>query len=366
MTLRAMNITRPLQILRARNAVAILAVVQLLLLAGCANKQYVDESIALTDNLTLNEDVLKTKYTIKRAGIVLDGNGHTINGQCNTDCIGLTINANNVTVKNVTITGFDGGVSINPNVSGVRFENVKVLNNVNHGVFVNVGVNGFTCSACDLSENGTMGIYLEYNSYGTLIENSRIANNGYRDKDTGDWKENLANDKKDKREGLAIDSSQSNIIRNTFFSGNALTGITLYRNCGERGIRREWGANYNHISNSTFTDGIHVASRQDKDLSNWDCLEPYVYESRYVMDDAEFNTIDNITLEGNASIIVQDDNNSITAITGGNIIVASTVRSAINQPLTNVTTANNSNSVVYTSFTDSALAIGPAQLLASE
>ncbi|OED38588.1 hypothetical protein AB833_18810 [Chromatiales bacterium (ex Bugula neritina AB1)] len=346
MTLRAMNITRKSRFMGARKTAAVLAVIQLLVIGGCATKEYVNESITLAEDHLLDADVLKTKYTINAAGVVLDGNGYTIDGRCNTDCIGLTINANNVTVRNVTITGFDGGVSINPHVSGVRFENVKILNNVNHGVFVNVGVNGFTCNNCDVSDNGTMGIYLEYNSYGAVIENSRIANNGYRDKDTGSWKQNLKNDKKDKREGLAIDSSQNNIVRNTVFSGNALTGITLYRNCGERGIRREWGANYNHISNSTFNDGIHIAARQDKDLSSWSCVEPYILDSRYVMDEAEYNILDNITLEGNATIVVQDDNNSITSVNGGKIIFSSVVRDAINQPLATLTTDNIDNTVL--------------------
>ncbi len=315
----------------------------LILLAGCAEKEYVNEQIDITSNYSFSENVTKTKYRINQPGVVIEGNGHTIDGICNTDCIGLAVNANNVTVRNLTIMRFDGGVSIRPGVTGVRFENVRVLDNVNHGIFVNVGVSNFSCIDCDVSDNGAMGIYLEYDSHGNTIENSRIANNGYRDKDTGDWLENFKADRKDKREGLAIDASQGNTIRNTLFAGNALTGITMYKNCGERGIRRDWGANYNTVSDSTFHDGIHIASRQDKDLSSWDCLDPYILDNKYIMDEAEHNIIENVSLVGNAKIVVHDDNNVLKSVTGGEIIVSSAVRSVLNLPIQVTTSEINSS-----------------------
>lgn len=305
-----------------------------LLVAGClSDYKYVNETIDVSSNLTLDSDVVKTKYTFSTPGVVLDGNGHMINGDCNTSCIGLVISADNVVIRNVTITGFDGGVMINNAASGVRFENVTVRNNVKHGMFVNVGANNFTCRNCTVSDNGTMGIYLEYNTSGAIIEDSEISFNGYRDKDTGDWFETQKNKRKDKREGIAIDSSQGNTIRNTDFFGNALAGVTLYRNCGERGIRREWGANYNVISGGNFSDNILIASRQDKDLSDWDCVEPYVLGSKYVMDEAEHNTVENVILEGNAAIVIRDDNNTVRNVSGGRLIAHSAVRNLLLQPL---------------------------------
>ena len=305
------------------------------LLTGClAEPMFVDEVVSITENITLDSDVLKTRFVTTTPGIVIDGSGYTIDGRCNTDCIGLVIAADNVTVRNVTVTGFDGGVSISRGASGVTFENVNVVDNVQHGIYVDKDASNFTCRDCLLSDNGAMGIYLEYNTHGNVIENSEISNNGFREKDTGDWIENLKNSRRDRREGLAIDASQSNVIINTDFHGNALAGITMYRNCGERGIRREWGASYNTIQGGSFSDDILVAARQDRDLSDFDCLEPYILENRFVMDDAEFNLIDGVTLEGNTRIIVRDDNNIVTGVTGGQIIARSNVREALEQPLT--------------------------------
>ncbi len=315
-------------------------------LQGCAEKEYVNETIDITGNYTFDGNVSKTKYRVNHPGAVIDGNGHTIDGICNTQCIGLTINADNVTVRNLTIKRFDGGVSLKPGISGVKFENVKVLDNVNHGIYVDKGVSNFTCDTCDISDNGAMGIYLEFNSNGNIIRNSRVANNGYRDKDTGDWLENLKADKKDKREGIAIDASQGNLIENSMFTGNALTGITMYKNCGERGITREWGANYNTVRNSTVRDGIQIASRQDKDLSSWSCSDPYILDGKYVMDEAEYNTIENVTLENNAVIRIQDDNNVVRGVNGGQVIISSRVRAALNMPLVGIDTSNAGNTSV--------------------
>ena len=315
------------------------------LLQGCAEKEYVSETVDITSNYALTDNVTKTKFNVNVPNVVIDGNGYTIDGICNTNCIGMSINADNVVVKNLTIKRFDGGVSLLPGITGVRFENVRVIDNVNHGIYVDVGVSNFTCEACDLSDNGTMGVYFEYNSHGNIISNSQVMNNGYRDKDTGDWVENLRADAKDKREGIAIDASQGNLIENTMISGNALTGITMYKNCGERGITREWGANFNTVRNSTVTDGIHIASRQDKDLSSWSCSDPYILDGKYVMDDAEFNTVENVILEGSAVIRIKDDNNTVRSVTGGQIIVSSSVRQALNLPLIGNDTAENNSSV---------------------
>jgi len=318
-----------------------------LVLAGCLSDfRYVEETFDVTEDVTLTEDVLKTKFKFNTPNVVLDGQGRTIDGDCNTECIGFAITADNVVVRNVTLKGFDGGVSITHGASGVRFENVTITDNVQHGIFVDKESSNFVCSNCTITDNGAMGIYFEYNTHGNIVEDSVISFNGFRDKDTGNYLETQKNKTKDKREGIAIDSSQGNLISNTDFFGNALAGITIYRNCGERGIRREWGANFNTINGGSFSDDILIASRQDKDLSKWDCLDPYIHADKYVMDDAEFNVVENVTLTGDTKIVISDDNNSVSGVTGGQVIARSTVRDAINQPLIGLGIRNTTSNYV--------------------
>ncbi len=331
--------------MRRRKLTRLMLIAVLPFLAACAEQRFVNESITITEDFTFTDHVAKTKYTVTEPGVVVEGNGFTINGDCNTDCIGLTVVADNVTVRNLTIRNFDGGVSINRQAADVRFENVTIIDNVNHGVFVNVGASRFTCDNCDISDNGSMGIYLEYNSHGASIKNSRIVGNGYRDKDSGNWVDNLKAESKDDREGIAIDASQGNTISNTYFANNALTGVTMYRNCGERGITRDWGANYNQVLGGVVEDGIHIASRQDKDLSKWGCSDPYIYKNAYIADEAEHNRIEGVTLGDAATIIVQDDYNQIVNVTGGSIVISSAIRSALNQPLVGVTTTDTDSQI---------------------
>lgn len=316
-----------------------------LILGGCAtDHRFVDGTIVVTEDLTLDADVLRTNFRLNTPNVVLDGQGHTLDGNCNTDCVGLVITADNVVVRNLTLRRFDGGVRITRGVSGVTFENVTITDNVQHGIFVDAEANGFVCRKCIISDNGTMGVYLEYNTHSNVIEDGEISFNGFRDKDTGDFFENQRNKRRNKREGVAIDSSQGNTIRNTDFFGNALAAVTLYRNCGERGIPRESGASFNTIQGGSFSDDIIIASRQDMNLSEWDCLRPYVLDDRYIEDDAEFNVIENVTLEGNTRIIIQDDNNLISGVTGGRLIAGSEVRDTLSQPLTGIDIRNTTSS----------------------
>lgn len=322
----------------------ILALAAPLLLAGClSDPRFVNETIDVAQDITLSADVYKTKYRFTTPNVIFDGQGYTLDGDCNTDCVGLVIAADNVVIRNLTLKRFDGGVTITRGVSGTRFENVTITDNVQHGMFVDTEASGFVCSHCTISDNGAMGIYLEYNTHSNVIEDSEISFNGFRDKDTGDWLQNEKNKRKDKREGIAIDSSQGNFIRDTDFFGNALAAVTLYRNCGERGIPRELGASFNTIQGGSFSDDIQIASRQDKNLSEWDCLRPYVLDGRYVMDDAEFNRIENVTLEGNTRILIKDDNNTVSGVTGGQLVAGSRVRDAVSQPVVGLEIRNTTS-----------------------
>lgn len=313
-------------------------------IAGCASDhRFVDETIVVTQDLALDGDVFKTNFRFNTPNVVFDGQGHTLDGDCNIECMGLVILADNVVVRNLILRRFDGGVRIARGVSGVTFENVTVTDNVNHGIYVDAEANGFTCKNCIISDNGTMGLYLEYNTHSNVIEDGEISFNGFRDKDTGDFFENQRNKRRDKREGVAIDSSQGNTILNTDFFGNALAAVTMYRNCGERGIPRELGASFNTIRGGSFSDDIIIASRQDMNLSEWDCLRPYVLDGRYVEDDAEFNVIENVTLEGNTRIVIQDDNNLISGVTGGRLVAGSDVRDTLLQPVTGIDIRNTTS-----------------------
>jgi parallel beta-helix repeat protein len=160
-------------------------------------------------------------------------------------------------------------------VEGMIFDNVRI------GVYVKRGVKGTVIRDCAFVGNAQMGIYLDADSTGAIIEGCTFRDNG--------WRYSRKNGKRGiwprlswaRREGIAIDGSSENIIHNCVFSGNALAGITLYKNCAEyNGPPRCHGSNDNLIYDCSFRDekiGIWIASRQSRDLTTWECgdLTPY-------------------------------------------------------------------------------------------
>ena len=312
-----------------------------LLALGCANEKRAENKMILSSDFVLDEDLYKTQLIVDRP-VNIDLGGYVVDGDCNTECEGLSIRSSHVIVSNGTIKNFDGGVHIAKGLTGVTLNNIRIEDNVNHGLFVDSNVMDFTCNNCEIVGNGDVGLYLEHGSQGAKITGGEISSNGYRNIDTGSWYENFKNGHKAKREGVAIDASQYNIVTGVTFKNNALNAISLYKNCGERGVVREVGANDNQIVGNTFiNNNIHIASRQDKDLSSWDCAEEYIYQGKYTRDEAQYNRVSGNHFT-NAHVIVHDDNNSITNNTGSPSINSSSfVRKAIGEPVNNLIIEGN-------------------------
>ena len=64
------------------------------------------------------------------------------------------------------------------------------------------------------------------------------------------------------------------------------------------------------------------------------------------MDDAEFNVVENVTLGANTKIVIRDDNNTVSGVTGGQLIARSAIRDVINQPLMGLGIRNTTSSYV--------------------
>jgi len=321
----------------AKRASTIL-IIMVVFLTSCISggKTTASKNINVYDNLTLAEDVRNTTYIIRKSGVVFDLGNHKLIGNCNTKCVGVSIKANNVTIKNGDISLFRAGIGVNPHIKNTVITNIRIHNNVYHGIYVGAFGSNFTCDRCNISNNGTMGIYLDHSSTKNTITNSNISNNGYRNKDTGSTAENIKNSYKVKREGIAIDSSSYNLVNNTVFKNNALAGITTYKNCGERGIKREHGSNYNTFQYNTFDgNNLWIASRQDRNLNTWDCLSyrtnPELPKNTFVEDHSEYNTIIHNTFRNGAKLVIYDDNNSYDNTT--NVDKYSVVRELINDPV---------------------------------
>jgi len=118
-------------------------------------------------------NTLNNATNVKRTGYIFDGKGHSLSGPI-TPPTGTTttqsmmhVYANNVIVRNVTMTNTAGNGMTIYYCSGVRLENVKLLNNNNPssptnsyngiGLIVNNSP-GVTITGCDIEGNKTGGV----------------------------------------------------------------------------------------------------------------------------------------------------------------------------------------------------------------
>jgi parallel beta-helix repeat protein len=150
--------------------------------------------INLPGEYILTQDIISDSFScinICSEDVIFDGAGHTIYGICQEYSRGVSLPGVNcsmgvqqVTVKNLTVTGWDKGISV------FSSSNINLINN-------NVSNNNY-------------GIYLSYSNYNTLSSNN-VSNNNY---------------------GIYLYQSSNNIIYNNYFYNwfNAYDSI-LGNNC---------------------------------------------------------------------------------------------------------------------------------------
>ncbi|WP_339544672.1 right-handed parallel beta-helix repeat-containing protein [Pseudomonas sp. RA_35y_Pfl2_P32] len=288
----------------------------------------------LNGNLTLDQSCTYNQtITINNSNTNIDCKGATLDGQL-TRKIGILITSqgnplSNVTVKNCIVKNFKSqGILITSGIpdykrtenqirnyqispTQITLDNVNIEDTGGVGVFFHSYVTNSTLKNSTILRSKGVGIYLEQSSRNNNILNNLIKDNG---------ESNAPNS--GQREGLAIDSSAGNLIKDNKFISNLAGGIYLYKNCGEkystgRSVIRWQPSNDNIIKNNTFTNekvGIWIASRQSVNLQKSYCGDkPLDPAGRYFQDYADHNTIENnVFCKNKAYIRVEGNNNTIT------------------------------------------------------
>jgi parallel beta-helix repeat protein len=217
------------------------------------------------------------------------------------------------------------GVEYENAFSNILIEDSTSLNSRGVGIFVDGYVTGVTLRNLHVEGSGSTGIYLEAGSKDNVVEDCDIVDNGYTENgpdgqvfafggiDIWFWGTG--------REGLAIDGSRFNQVRNNRFSGNSAGGIFLYKNCGEfvnqrpgNWWHRRYGADGNLIEGNTFTGedvGVWIGSRMGENTLPMDCSDPAYVEGgldRVVLDYAADNVVQDNAFDGvTYGVRVEDD-----------------------------------------------------------
>lgn len=245
----------------------------------------------------------------------------------------------NIVVRNCYVEGFlnnfhierEGfrqlaeGVEYVNGFSNITIEDSTSMNSRGVGVFVNGYVEGVTLRNMHIEGAGSTGIYLEAGSKDGVVENNTIIDNGFGENGPAGGPRTVAGLDVwywgTGREGLAIDGSRFNIVRNNLFQSNTAGGIFLYKNCGEfptsrpeRWYHRRYGADGNVIENNTFVNednGVWIGSRMSENTFPMECSDPQ-YAPNYRLDYADDNIIRNNEFQNvTFGVRVEDDDNQI-------------------------------------------------------
>lgn len=327
------------------------------------------DSIKITKNTQLPKGCAYNKVTfmMTRSNVTFDCNHATLNGlgkvaqnglyrrykkseaPRNTafSIIGSEDNfLQNITVKNCNlrfyINGFNIGFTLKPatrqalkqgkniealenklrtlSPKNIRIENNQIIDSHKSGIFLQRYITHVTANNNVIQGAGDIGIYLESGSQKNTISNSTFSRNG------GTFyniRKRMRKLRFRKREAIAIDSSAYNTITGNTFINNAGGAIFMYKNCYERHqeprqLPRYQGSHFNTITYNTFSNerkGIWIASRQSRNLANFNCGDHLLATrntEKYYEDFAKNNTITNNTFNStDIPIIIEDDHTRI-------------------------------------------------------
>ena len=304
--------------------------------------------------LILSEDSVGNQYIINDNS-TLDCNGHSLTasreeGRTNN---AVELSGNNARIVNCTIDGYITGIRVGSKIPTREIlllkdlgkqealthiaqlkqnatRNKLVANNlfkniVQASIYVQMFAEDTTITNNHFIDAGRMAIYLDTYSSNAMITKNTIHGSGYN---------HISG-----REGIAIDGSSNNFITNNTFSESKLAAITLYKNCGERGLPRYFGANSNTIVDNFFYDeakGVWIASRADRDRFP-DCIDSPIH-GNVARDIAQYNTVsNNHYIRTEVAVDIRDNNNIITdnTLNDAVIVEGSITRESVGDPVAN-------------------------------
>jgi parallel beta-helix repeat protein len=143
--------------------------------------------ISSLDNVTYTvTGNINGSIIVERSNSLLDGDGYTLQGLGEDSSLGVWVyfHVNNVTIQNMNIEGFHGGIWLTDNSDCIVRENNVISNKF--GVYIHHSLNGFFCD--NNVENNGHGFYMQSTTLNnTLIRNNIESNEHGATIDSGCW-----------------------------------------------------------------------------------------------------------------------------------------------------------------------------------
>ncbi len=346
--------------------------------------------VTVTADAHLDPECLYTGgFDITASNVTFDCQGATIANPAHAS-VGIVISApvgsdlHDVTVKNCHVNGFMNGLKVTrPGFrdlpAGGEYEDQlhdivitesSFTDTYGVGLYVDGYVTGVSVTHDTIRNAGSSGIYLETGSRETTVAHNLLLHNGYRENGPGGqaftfagidlWFWGVG------REGVSVDGSYANTIRDNVFWNDSNGGVLLYKNCGEypdreRYFERRYPSDDNLITGNLFADernGVWVGSRMAENTLPMDCTDPAYIDTtlqRVVLDHAKRNTVsDNIFQNVTYGVRVEDDDNRVvgnhfTAPSADHhaVIIGTPLRSSVlGEPVTGTVVTDNVSDIV--------------------
>ncbi len=182
---------------------------------------------------------------VTQSHVTLDCRGAHVDAGAGQSGVGILVHSpadvalTDVTVRNCVVHGFLNGVHIGRDGfkalavgheydvadSAITIENDRIIDTAGVGLYVDAYVTGVTIDHVDISNAGSTGIYLEAGSRGSTVQNSFIHGNGFAGTTPPGQTMTLGgttfNYLLTGREGIAVDGSSDNVIRNNAIGQNS-------------------------------------------------------------------------------------------------------------------------------------------------
>ena len=190
----------------------------------------------------------------------------------NTDCVGtncypnvasstasgiITNGYNNLTISNITVTGFYNGISLTSS-SNNQLSNITANLNTQYGIFLSSSSNNNQLSNINSNSNTQHGIYLFSSSNNNLTQITANSNTLYGIlMQTNANKNNITNiiTNNNKNAGIAISSASNNTVSNATTNNNTNYGIVIAT--GSNNIITNINANSNRLNGVLFSSTLN-------------------------------------------------------------------------------------------------------------
>jgi len=227
-------------------------------------------SIQIDGNIYTFTDDIVGSVVVEKDNIVIDGNGHKIEGTKTRS--GISMNADNGTIKNLRVNNYEYGINLEGS-SLNTITNCSVTNS-SYGIYIRGPIQGGTDSKRNAISNNTltnndMGIYLIFYAQFNNITGNVLANNNY---------------------GIALYRAQSNTISSNIIANNTKNGIefsgsevTENRFFSNNVTSNNVGIYFNAASSNTVSDNIIANNNYglELDTSNNHFKNNNIYENTY-------------------------------------------------------------------------------------